>query len=288
MDPASAGLSDAPDGTATEVVHALPNGARLILVADTTQTTQVTRQLRQLMIAAGMGTLALAALLLIAVSRVALRPLDRLTALATDIATGDRGRRLRPERTDTDLGRAAAAFDGMLDELETSERRARQAAYAAERAETATRRFLADAAHELRTPIAGIQVAADQLVNHFGREHEERGARSVSARRAAAGRRPARRTTRDRHARFESYRRRCAAESARRRPGCHRRCRSRPDRHAGSGCDCDPDRTRPPEPHRGPHAAFANSVQRARQCPPVHTCGRHHQRGPVRQRRRAR
>ncbi len=115
--------------------------------------------------------------MLLAVSRVALRPLDRLTALATDIATGDRGRRLRPRRTDTELGRAAAAFDGMLDELETSERRARQAAYAAERAETATRRFLADAAHELRTPIAGIQVAADQLVNHFGRANTRAGAR---------------------------------------------------------------------------------------------------------------
>ena len=28
-----------PDGTATVVVHPLPDGARLILVADTTQTT---------------------------------------------------------------------------------------------------------------------------------------------------------------------------------------------------------------------------------------------------------
>ena len=96
-------------------------------------------------------------------SRVALRPLDRLTALANNITTGDRGRRLRPDRTGTELGRAARAFDGMLDALETSERRAQQAADAAQRAETATRRFLVDAAHELRTPIAGMQVAAEQL-----------------------------------------------------------------------------------------------------------------------------
>lgn len=163
-----------PDTTATAVVHPLPDGARLILVADTTQTTQVTRQLRGLMIAAGIVTLLIAALLLIAVSRAALRPLDRLTALANAITTGDRGRRLRPHRADTELGRAASAFDTMLDALEMSERRAQQAAEAAQRAETATRRFLVDAAHELRTPIAGMQVAAEQLA-HGASEHSDDG-----------------------------------------------------------------------------------------------------------------
>lgn len=166
-----------PAATATEVVHPLPDGARLILVADTTQTTQVTRQLRQLMIGAGVATLLVAALLLVGVSRVALRPLDRLTALATDIATGDRGRRLRPKRTDTELGRAAGAFDGMLEALEASERRARDAAEDARRAEAATRRFLVDAAHELRTPIAGIQVAAEQLASNAGQHQHDAAAR---------------------------------------------------------------------------------------------------------------
>lgn len=155
-----------PDATATVVVHPLPEGARVILVADTTQTTQVTRQLRQLMIGAGLATLAVAVLLLGAVSRAALRPLDRLTALAKDITTGDRGRRLRPDRGNTELGRAAKAFDGMLSALEASELRAQQAADAARRGENATRQFLVDAAHELRTPIAGIQAAAEQLVSN--------------------------------------------------------------------------------------------------------------------------
>ena len=147
-------------------MHPLPGGARLILVADTSQTTQVTRQLRRLMIVAGLITLAVAATLLVAASRVALRPLERLTALAKDITTGDRGLRLNPDRDNTELGRAASAFDGMLDVLETSERRAQHAAETAQRAETATRRFLVDAAHELRTPIAGIQVAAEQLASN--------------------------------------------------------------------------------------------------------------------------
>lgn len=166
-----------PGTTATAVVHPLPDGSRLILVADTTQTTQVTRQLRQLMIAAGLGTLAVAALLLVVVSRTALRPLDRLAALAQDITTGDRGRRLRPDRTDTELGRAASAFDGMLDALEASELRARQAADSAQRAESATRQFLVDAAHELRTPIAGIQAAAEQLATTASRHEADAVAR---------------------------------------------------------------------------------------------------------------
>ncbi|OBI80877.1 HAMP domain-containing sensor histidine kinase, partial [Mycobacterium sp. 1245805.9] len=171
--PPPGGPPEPPDATATELVHPLPDGGRVILVADTTQTTQVTRQLRQLMIGAGVATLLVAALLLIAVSRVALRPLDRLTALATNIATGDRGRRLRPKRADTELGRAAAAFDGMLEALEASERRAQHSAEDARRAEAATRRFLVDAAHELRTPIAGIQAAAEQLVSNAGQRHDD-------------------------------------------------------------------------------------------------------------------
>jgi two-component system OmpR family sensor kinase len=167
-----------PEATATVVVHPLPDGARVILVADTTATTQMIRQLRQLMIGAGLATLLVAALLLVAVSRVALRPLDRLTALAKDITTGDRGRRLHPERTDTELGRAAGAFDGMLDALEASELRARQAAESARRAETATRQFLVDAAHELRTPIAGIQAAAEQIASSAGQHEADPAARS--------------------------------------------------------------------------------------------------------------
>lgn len=173
------GPGPSPDATATAVVHPLPDGSRVILVADTTQTTQVTHQLRGLLIAAGLVTLLIAALLLIAVSRAALRPLDRLTALATAITTGDRGRRLHPERIDTELGRAASAFDGMLDALETSEQRARHAADTAQRAETATRRFLVDAAHELRTPIAGMQVAAEQLANSASEHHDGQYRRAV-------------------------------------------------------------------------------------------------------------
>lgn len=159
-----------PDETSTVLVHPLADGGRVILVADTTEAAETLSRLRRLMVGAGLGILFIASILLAGVSRAMLAPLDRLTDLARDITTGDRGRRLRPDRPRTELGRAASAFDDMLDELEDSEKRAQRAAEAARRAEAAVRRFLADAAHELRTPIAGMQAAAEQIAGNVGQD----------------------------------------------------------------------------------------------------------------------
>ncbi|WP_370464447.1 ATP-binding protein [Mycolicibacterium sp. 018/SC-01/001] len=154
-----------PDATATAIDHRLPDGSRLILVADTTATSGLLRQLRILMVVAGIAVLLVTALGVTLIARATMLPLTRLTQVAESIAAGDRGRRVRPDRPGTELGRAAAAFDTMVDALQYSEHRAYQSAQAAAAAEAATRRFLADAAHELRTPIAGIHAAADQLMS---------------------------------------------------------------------------------------------------------------------------
>ncbi len=145
------------------VSRQLPDGSTLTLLGDTTSINQVRRQLRWLMAGAGAATLLVAALAMVLAVRRALRPLDAMVAVARGITSGDRGRRVRPRSPDTELGRVAGSMDEMLDALESAEAAQRVAADVARRAEADTRRFLADAAHELRTPIAGMSAVAESL-----------------------------------------------------------------------------------------------------------------------------
>jgi two-component system, OmpR family, sensor kinase len=142
----------------------LSNGSQLLLVAEGDAVSAAQRRLRRLLVIVGLGALAVTALIMVGTVRVALAPLDAMTAVANSIARGHRGRRLAPERTDTELGRTARAFDDMLDALEGAERQARDAEANARSSEERTRRFVADAAHELRTPIAGVQAAAEAVL----------------------------------------------------------------------------------------------------------------------------
>ncbi|MET0190241.1 MAG: HAMP domain-containing sensor histidine kinase [Pseudonocardia sediminis] len=145
-----------PDATSSTVTRTLPDGSQLVLVADTTAISDVRTQLRAVLAVSALVALVLALVAVALTVRVAMRPLDRMTGLARRITAGDRGSRLRPDRPRTDLGAAAASFDDMLDALEDAESRARESA---ER----TRRFLSDAAHELRTPLAGITAVAETI-----------------------------------------------------------------------------------------------------------------------------
>ncbi|MEV6609266.1 HAMP domain-containing sensor histidine kinase [Kutzneria sp. NPDC051319] len=131
------------------------NGTRITIYADSETRQQA--NLRRLLLIVGIAALVITAVGLIFLVRFALRPLDHMATLARSIAAGNRGRRLAPARTDTELGRTAAAFDSMLDELEGAEQQAR-------RAESRTRQFVADAAHELRTPVAGLQAVAESVL----------------------------------------------------------------------------------------------------------------------------
>jgi signal transduction histidine kinase len=115
----------------------------------------------ELLVAA--GALVLGTLLVLHGTRTALRPLSAVIATATRISGGDSKLRLKPTRTDTELGSLAAAFDEMLDALEAAIDDARAS-------DAATRRFLADASHELRTPVAALQASAETLL----REQPER------------------------------------------------------------------------------------------------------------------
>jgi two-component system, OmpR family, sensor kinase len=144
------------------------DGAQLTLSVDTSLVSDARRTLRRVLLITDVIALLVSAVLVAGAVRLALRPLDSMAALAKTVSQGNRGARLAPTRTDTEIGQTAQAFDEMLDELEGAEARARQA-------EERTRAFLADAAHELRTPIAGVQAAAETLLHHDDQlDHDER------------------------------------------------------------------------------------------------------------------
>jgi two-component system OmpR family sensor kinase len=78
----------------------------------------------------------------------ALSPLERVAAVAREISAGAYDRRTGL-RGGGEVASLAAAFDEMVDRLERQIRLERES-------EARMRRFLADASHELRTPITGI------------------------------------------------------------------------------------------------------------------------------------
>ncbi|MCC8906569.1 HAMP domain-containing sensor histidine kinase [Curtobacterium sp. GD1] len=168
--PSTTGSSDSAGATITSSsVHEddgvltlrsdLEDGTRITLTAGTRDVQETLAQLGWVMGGASAAFLGVAVVGVVLVVRRSLRPLDEMTAAARSITAGDRGRRLRPSRTDTEIGRVALALDEMLDAVEGAEA---QAVAAEER----VRAFLSDAAHELRTPVAGVRAAADTLVRN--------------------------------------------------------------------------------------------------------------------------
>ncbi len=107
------------------------------------------------LVAAGLGAIAL--------TRVALRPLGRVTETATrvtelQLASGDVAipERVPDAQADprTEVGQVGAALNRMLGHVE-------DALVARQRSEEKVRRFVADASHELRTPLASIRGYAE-------------------------------------------------------------------------------------------------------------------------------
>lgn len=140
------------------------DGATLSLQIDTPLLSRVQSRLGAILLIATSGAIALIVVALWLGLGRALAPLDAITRIAREIARGRRGQRLNPSRTDTELGRTAAAFDEMLDALEGALDTAATAEGRARASEQRMRAFVGDAAHELRTPITGIRALAEAAI----------------------------------------------------------------------------------------------------------------------------
>jgi heavy metal sensor kinase len=93
------------------------------------------------------------------VASSALRPVTQMAAQAEAITVRSADQRLDAPTTTDELGRLARAFNRLLDRLGTALQLQRQ--------------FMADASHELRTPVSVIQTAAEVTLDRESREDWE-------------------------------------------------------------------------------------------------------------------
>lgn len=161
------GLPASGDEPASRLVGEvdLGDGSRVEVAVSRAGVVRVLDRTRVVMAIATVSGVAVAALLSRRGATIALRPLDAVVDAARRVAAGEDGVRVRPPRTNIEVGAVGAAFDGVVDALESALEDVRRQAEAKER-------FLADAAHQLRTPITGIQAAAEALsmnLDHDGR-----------------------------------------------------------------------------------------------------------------------
>jgi two-component system, OmpR family, sensor kinase len=133
----------------------LPGSSDVVVVAGSLH--PVTQTLdRLLAVEFGIGAMVLLVTLGLglALARQATRPLEAIATTADAIAAGDLSRRVTGADRDSEVGRVSAAINGMLVEIE--EAFARRDA-----TETRLRRFVADASHELSTPLTSIRGYAE-------------------------------------------------------------------------------------------------------------------------------
>jgi two-component system, OmpR family, sensor kinase len=131
-----------------------PAGGGAVLVAsDTTDIARTTDHLGFVVVLIGVAVALLAALVAAGLTRRGLRPLRRLAVAAGEIErTADPSRRLPVGGSSDEIGQLTGVLNRMLASLEA--------------ARAGERRFLADASHELRTPVTTLLGNVEYAARH--------------------------------------------------------------------------------------------------------------------------
>jgi two-component system, OmpR family, sensor kinase len=131
-----------------------PRGLTVVVALPLDDVRQSVGQLVFVVVIAGLAVLAVLGLVIWWVVHLGVRPVRRMTATASAIAAGDLSQRVAEGTPGTEAGDLGVALNGMLGRIEDAfdERAA---------SEARLRRFVADASHELRTPVATIRGYAE-------------------------------------------------------------------------------------------------------------------------------
>ncbi len=128
-------------------------GGVVLVASDTTDIDHTVGRLGVLLALSGAGAALLAAVAAAVLTRGGLRPLRRLAAAAAEIErTADPARRLPEPPAADEVGALTGVLNRMLSSLD--------------RARSSERRFLADASHELRTPVTALRGNIEYALRH--------------------------------------------------------------------------------------------------------------------------
>jgi two-component system, OmpR family, sensor kinase len=129
------------------------SGGAVLVASDTTDISHTLSHLRTVLLLSGLGAALLAVLAAAFLTWRGLRPLGRLAGAAGEIErTADPTRRLPETDVADEIGQLTGVLNRMLASLESSR--------------ATERRFLADASHELRTPVTALLGNVDYAVRH--------------------------------------------------------------------------------------------------------------------------
>jgi two-component system, OmpR family, sensor kinase len=132
----------------------LPEGLTLVRASPLTDVEDATDELVRTLLIAGAAVLLLGGAATWFTVRQSMRPVEQMIDTAEAIASGDLSRRVAELEPGTELGRLGGSLNEMLSHIEHSVETEREG-------QERLRRFIADASHELRTPVTAISGYAE-------------------------------------------------------------------------------------------------------------------------------